>query len=240
MSSLPYIIGNIAMSLDGKIAPCDRSRLNISCQEDFALRDQIRTYVDGVLIGGQTLLSDQPSLRLKQAELIRQRTARGLSPQPAGLAVCGVRSPSADNPFFHVPDSKRLIAAGRQFSGEYPDCTVYRSEKDRPDMKEAMQFFASCGIRTILAEGGGTLLFRLLEAELMHEFYLSIHPIVIGGAAAPTPFDGEGFSADRIRSVRIVSRSALSDGGMTYHCIIGAAAPGTTYQNHIFELNSEE
>ncbi len=240
MSTLPYIIGNAAMSIDGKIAPSDRSRLAISCSEDFSLRDQIRTYADGVLVGGQTLLSDQPSLCLKDPSLIRQRTARGLSAQPAGLAVCGIRSPSPDNAFFHAQNSRRLIAAGRQFSGEYQNCTVYRSEKDRPDMTEAMQFFASCGIRTILAEGGGTLLFQLLKEKLMREFYLSVHPVIIGGAASPTPFDGEGFSADSIPRIQIVERSMLSDGGMTFHCIIGDDPPRSVYQNNQFKWTTEE
>lgn len=228
----PLIIGNAALSLDGKIAPYDRSRLNISCADDFSLRDELRAWTDGVMIGGQTLLSDSPGLLLKDRELLAQRTARGLTQQPAGIAVCGKRSPSSDNRFFHAENSRRIIFAGSGFQGEYEWCEVYRFAGERPDITLAMEKAYSLGIRTILAEGGGTLLFNLLAGGLMKEFYLSIHPIIIGGSEAPTVFDGKGFSGNNVRKLTVVGTSRLSDGGMTYHCTVDGAKPATEYKNN--------
>lgn len=228
----PLIIGNAALSLDGKIAPYDRSRLNISCADDFSLRDGLRAWTDGVMIGGQTLLSDSPGLLLKDRELLVQRAARGLTPQPAGIAVCGKRSPSSENRFFHAENSRRIIFAGSGFQGEYEGCEVYRFAGERPDITLAMEKAYSLGIRTILAEGGGTLLFNLLAGGLMKEFYLSIHPIIIGGSGAPTVFDGEGFSGNNVRKLTVVGTSKLSDGGMTYHCTVDGAKPATEYKNN--------
>ena len=232
----PYIIGNAALSFDGKIAPYDRSRLSISCDEDFSLRNQLRAWVDGVLISGQTLLSDSPSLLLKDSALLSERAARGLSPQPAGIAICGSRGPEPDNRFLHAENSRRIIFAGRNFCQDHYECEVYRSESDRPDIRISMEKAYELGMRTILAEGGGTLLFSLLESGLMKEFYLSIHPIIIGGACAPTVFDGRGFSGDNVRKLTIISTSALPDGGMTYHCTVSGAAPKTEYHDNIFKF----
>lgn len=232
----PLIIGNAALSLDGKIAPYDRSRLSISCAEDFSLRDQFRAWTDGVLIGGQTLLSDSPSLLLKDKTLLAERAARGLTPQPAGIALCGRRSPSPDNRFFHAENSRRIIFAGSGFEGEYDGCEVYRAKGELPEIVPAMEKAYSLGIRTILAEGGGTLLFNLLESGLMKEFYLSVHPIIIGGAEAPTVFDGKGFSAGNVRKLTVVGTSSLSDGGMTYHCTVDGALPATEYKNNILKF----
>lgn len=236
MSKLPFIIGNMATSFDGKLAPFDRSRLHMSCKEDFDLRDQIRTWVDGVLIGGTTLLSDNPTLTVKSEELKARRIERGLTMQPAGIALCGHRAPSPDNNFFVPRDSRRIILAGSDFNGNYDDvcCEIYKFDTKRPDIREAMKKLYERGITTILAEGGGTLMYHLLKEGLMSEFYVSVHPIIIGGGSSPTMFDGDGFSANEIRKINIIDNFHLSDGGIIYHCTVGNVKPRTGFWDNNF------
>lgn len=236
MTNIPIIVGNIAASLDGKIAPFDRSRLNISCKEDFDLRDEIRTAVDGVLVGGVTLINDGPLLTLKNNELIERRIKAGRSSQPAGIALCGKRMPDVGNPFFSARDSRRIIICGREAVADYTGHEIIRCGNERPDICEAMEMLYQRGIRSLMVEGGGTVMFEFLKLGLMQEFYLSIHPIIIGGATAPTIFDGKGFAANEIGRVSIEDCWPLSDGGCTYHCTINGYQCRTNYLNKKFIL----
>jgi len=237
---LPLIIGNIASSLDGKIAPYDRSRMTISCQDDFDLRDAVRAKVDAVLIGGNTLVCDSPSLRLKSQVLIEERIALGLTPQPAGVAVCGRTVPDEDNAFFKAVDSRRILICGNDFHKDLPNCEIIKHNTLRPDISKAMKQLFESGIYTILVEGGGSIMFEFLRLGLMKEIYVSIHPIIIGGSNSPTIVDGQGFGSEDVKRLAVVETFPLSDGGITYHCVIEGCEPITNYRNKQFNIRRNQ
>ncbi|MEE9440888.1 MAG: dihydrofolate reductase family protein, partial [Candidatus Thermoplasmatota archaeon] len=62
----PYVIINCAMSADGKIALPNRKQLRISCDEDIKRMYNLRNEVDAVLVGIETILSDDPKLTVKE------------------------------------------------------------------------------------------------------------------------------------------------------------------------------
>ena len=226
---IPVIIGNIATSLDGKIAPFDRSRTKISVDEDFLLRDLIRSESDGILIGGRTLLYDQPSLTIKNSDLISKRVNEGKEPQPAGICLCGNQLPLSDNHFFEVKGNRKIIICPDEAAVNYPGCEIIHSGKGRPDIRTAMEKLYDCGIKKLMVEGGGTIMFEFLRLKLMREFYISIHPIIIGGSGAPTCFDGDGFNAEEIVGLNVIKTRILSDGGIIYHCTTDNYKPQFNY-----------
>jgi len=44
--------------------------------------------------------------------------------------------------------------------------------------------------------GGGKLVASVLAAGLVDELWLTVCPLILGGADAPTPVEGKGFLAD--------------------------------------------
>ena len=86
----PYLIVNVAMSLDGKIDTAARKGAAISSTADKARVDRLRASVDAVLVGGRTLLEEDPQLTVKSAELRTERLARGLPENPAKVALVSV------------------------------------------------------------------------------------------------------------------------------------------------------
>lgn len=58
----PYIILKWAESADGFIAPEDRSRLQLSCEESMKLVLKWRGEESGIMVGSTTVLSDNPQL----------------------------------------------------------------------------------------------------------------------------------------------------------------------------------
>ena len=62
----PHVTINCAMSADGKIALPNRKQLRISCDEDIKRMYNLRNEVDAVLVGIETILSDDPKLTVKE------------------------------------------------------------------------------------------------------------------------------------------------------------------------------
>ena len=62
----PYVIVNCAMSADGKIALPSRKQLRISSDEDIKRMYTLHQECDAVLVGIETVLSDDPKLTVKE------------------------------------------------------------------------------------------------------------------------------------------------------------------------------
>ncbi len=62
----PYVVINCAMSADGKIASPSGKQMRISCDEDIKRMYELRNGCDAVLVGINTVLSDDPKLTVKE------------------------------------------------------------------------------------------------------------------------------------------------------------------------------
>jgi 2,5-diamino-6-(ribosylamino)-4(3H)-pyrimidinone 5'-phosphate reductase len=192
------VVANAAMSVDGKLATRRRHQLAISGPSDFDRVDALRAEVDAVLVGVGTVLADDPSLTIDDPERSGARGSSGRTRQPARVVadsrgrtptdarVLGDTAPS----FVLVADAApsdevdRIEAAG---------ATVMRAGEERVDLAAALAALADHGVESLLAEGGGELLFSLFEAALVDELSVYVGSFVIGGRDAPTLADGEGF-----------------------------------------------
>ena len=61
----PYTIINCAMSVDGKLALPSKKPVKLSSLEDFKRVHELRNFCDGVLVGINTILIDDPKLTVK-------------------------------------------------------------------------------------------------------------------------------------------------------------------------------
>ena len=64
------------------------------------------------------------------------------------------------------------------------------------DWIDAFQQLASFDIKRLAILGGGKLVASVLAAGLVDELWLTVCPLILGGADAPTAVEGEGFLAD--------------------------------------------
>ena len=69
----PHILVNVAMTADGKIDSIARKGATISSNRDKTRVDGLRASVDAVLVGGRTLLDEDPKLTIKSAALRAER-----------------------------------------------------------------------------------------------------------------------------------------------------------------------
>ncbi len=78
---------SVATSADGSIDDRSCERLILSTQEDWAEVYRLRAEADAIVIGAQTLRSDNPRLRLKSEELRELRVAQGRTPEPCRVVI---------------------------------------------------------------------------------------------------------------------------------------------------------
>ena len=73
----PYTFINVAVTADGKIDTFERKGAAISSAWDKTRVDELRAAADGILVGGKTLLEEQPKLTVKSEALREARIQRG-------------------------------------------------------------------------------------------------------------------------------------------------------------------
>lgn len=202
----PFVILNSAITADGKTDAVVRQGATISSPQDMERVDQLRADCDAIMVGGRTLLGDDPRLTVKSETLRAARQARGMSENPIKVGVVTEANLKHDSRFLATGPARVIIFTTSRTPAAQLEALHARGAEvavlgeTRVDLPSALAYLWRAGVKRLLVEGGGTLNAELLRRELVDEIYLYIAPLVFGGATAPTLVDGAGFSpADVIR-----------------------------------------
>ena len=190
MAYRPYTVIFSTMTVDGRIASSTRYSL-LSCRYDFARLQLLRGAADAVMVGANTALIDDPSLRKR----LMPRSARyyrvvvdGLLRIPPTLKLAGSRPQTIV--FTGVDDWRKIRLL------ESKGVRVHVVGRDgRVDLQEAMRVLAEeYGVERLLVEGGGTLNYSMLREKLVDEVRLTVTPYVFaGGVSVFSDPSGLGF-----------------------------------------------
>ncbi len=188
----PRVIVNAAMSVDGKIALVGGRRIKISDEDDFRRVHHLRASVDAILVGINTIIKDDPKLTVKEKFV-----------------------PDAKNPVRVVLDSKLRIPENARVLNDMAP-TIIATTKDAPqrdlnaeiircgyyrvDLHCLMEELWKRGIRSVMVEGGSTVISSFLREELVDELNVFVGSMIIGGDA-PTLVSGKGarFAEETIK-----------------------------------------
>lgn len=169
----PHVILNCAMSLDGIIGKPGK-RIRFSNKKDKQRVHQLRAKSDGIMVGINTVLTDDPHLTVKHA--------RGRNPVRI-IVDSAARTPL--NARVLDSSARTIIAVSRKAPPtrkkkiqEKADIITLGGSK--VNLKKLMEALHSRNIKTILLEGGGTLNKSMLEQKLVDEIYLTLTPTLIG------------------------------------------------------------
>jgi len=215
----PFVTLNVAVTADGKTDTEARRGAAISSPQDMARVDRLRAESDAIMVGGCTLLGDDPRLTIKSAELRAERRARGLTENPLKVGIVSNAELRLDSRFLTAgPARVVLFTTQKTDPAQIARLTqtgadVFVLGETRVDLVAALRFLQESGIGRLLVEGGGALNAELLRLGLVDEAYLYIAPLIFGGATAPTLADGPGLPRDaairlNLRTVRVISFSS--------------------------------
>jgi riboflavin-specific deaminase-like protein len=170
----PYLALNMVATADGRAA-VNGSAVGIGSAADKHLMRELRAEADVVMHGAGTVRADPLSARVPQ-EMVAQRMANGLTPQPLGAIVTRSGNLPRHHPYYESP-TVIYITSDHPIAISEPTVEVCRVES----VAQAVHDLGQSGIRRILCEGGPTLNTALLEGGLVDEIFLTIAPKLIGG-----------------------------------------------------------
>jgi diaminohydroxyphosphoribosylaminopyrimidine deaminase/5-amino-6-(5-phosphoribosylamino)uracil reductase len=173
----PWVALKLATSVDGMLAPADRTRVQLSGPEAQAWVHELRAGFDAIGVGGTTAVVDDPLLTVRGAVTPRVAPLRvvfaGNTPLPPHLKLLSDGGP------------RTLVIPGHDLRG-----TLRRLREEE-------------GVGSLLVEGGAALAAALVEGGMVDRYYWIRTPVEIGPGGVPAhPWARPGAgAAGRWRSI---------------------------------------
>ncbi|WP_405135556.1 RibD family protein [Nocardia sp. NBC_01388] len=214
MSTRPFVLLSVAVSIDGYIDDASAERLLLSNAADFDRVDQVRAESDAILIGAGTIRSDNPRLIVKSEVRQAQRTASGRPSTPLKITVTASGSLDPASNFWHHGTSEQPPVIYTTDDGAKKASTLLGDLAEVVSLGETVDFGAvldDLGARAVgclMVEGGSQILTEFLAAGLVDELQIAIGPTLVGDSAAPrflNPATFPGGSTHRMRLLEVTS-----------------------------------
>jgi riboflavin-specific deaminase-like protein len=197
--SLPFVLINMAMTADGKIATANRVVSSFGSRRDREHLLQLRASADAVMAGARTVDLNPINMGPGTAKYRRLRLRRGLAEFNLRIIASRSATVNPDAEVFRRRFSPIIILTTRR-------ATPARLKKLRAvatevklcgakeiDLPRALRWLREkWGIKRLLCEGGGEVNDALFRAGLVNQLHLTVCPKVFGGRAAPTIAEGLG------------------------------------------------
>lgn len=210
----PHTTVVLAMSADGKIADFKREPARFGSRADQAHLEKQVAAADAVLFGAGTLRAYGTTLTVSHPALLEHRTQEGKPAQPIHIVITHSANLDPDIRFFQQPIKRWLLTTKtgaiawkerlrtlpsreKSFTQEdfpgFEQILVFETARGTVDIPTALKHLVSIDISRLVILGGGELVAAMLELDLIDELWLTVCPLILGGAIAPTPVAGKGF-----------------------------------------------
>lgn len=198
-SKLPFVLVNMAMTADGKIATANRAVATFGSRRDHEHLLELRATADAVMAGAATVNAAPINLGPGPLKFRRRRIKSGLAEFNLRVIVSGSGSLNPDAEIFRKKFSPVIVLTTQRASEK--KLSRFRAVADEVKIcgKTKINFRAALlwlrekwKVNRLLCEGGGELNDALFRAGLVDEVHLTICPKIFGGRSAPTIADGLG------------------------------------------------
>ncbi len=185
-----HIILSAAISIDGKISTRSNDS-KFSSKEDIIRLHKLRSKVDAILIGKNTLLRDDP--------LLTVRHTKGKNPVRIILDSKGTISKNSkiiktsDKIPTIIAVSKKISKVNLSKLKKLP-VEIIISGENSVNLKSLMKKLSTKKIQTLLVEGGGTVNWEFIKNNIFDELIITLSPYLIGGNNATSLVEGNGFA----------------------------------------------
>jgi 5-amino-6-(5-phosphoribosylamino)uracil reductase len=197
------------MSLDGKIATRSPELFLLGTKRDHQEMQRLRKLADAILIGASTLRS------YKKPNVVHNADNQPIN----ALLSSSLERISPKWPFFQESSVKRVLFVGhsatkdriKKFEKSSEIVVLKPSTKKRPASLQIVDWFEKTGIKTLLVEGGGGVMWDFASAHLIQEYHVTLTPKIVGGVNAPTLVDGLGFLPKEILNLKLQKCQVIGD-----------------------------
>jgi riboflavin-specific deaminase-like protein len=211
----PYYHINFAMTVDGRMAKPDGSRLRISSPKDMRRVHILRQELGAILVGVNTILMDDPKLTVKDEHVP--------SPRPLTKIVLDTVGKVPLNASFLKTPGRSLIAAGDGSASSLTD-RIRRADPDNEldvevlavsrrrdwlDLSDLSMSLLEHGAERVMVEGGPTVISSFIEDGIFDRLSIYVGPMLTGGNG-PSFFKGAG--TDNKSKLSLVGHERLGEG----------------------------
>ena len=208
----PYVVINCAMSADGKIASPSGKQIRISCDQDIKRMYELRNNSDAVLVGINTILSDDPKLTVKEKYVKNPK-------QPIRIVLdTNCKTPVDSLVVNNV--SKTIIVTGKKCNKKYGrNVEIIVCEIDDNgliNLEKLLDILSNKGINKLMVEGGGAVIWNFLNKRLVDDFFIYVGPMIIGGKKTPTIGDGKDFK----KLLKLINTKNIGPGKLLHYKMI--------------------
>ena len=152
---------------------------------------KIRGQMDGILVGINTVLRDDP--------LLTCRLEGGRNPKRI-IIDSNASLPLNSRLLKTISESEIIVAVNKNAQHkrveklEQLGCKIIQTSdiNDRVDLKDLFQRLGEMKLTNVLVEGGSRVITSMIEGRLVDKVMVFIAPIIIGGEGAKSPLVGKG------------------------------------------------
>ncbi|MGL5327970.1 MAG: bifunctional diaminohydroxyphosphoribosylaminopyrimidine deaminase/5-amino-6-(5-phosphoribosylamino)uracil reductase RibD [Peptostreptococcaceae bacterium] len=188
----PFVVLKCGMSLDGKIATSSNESKYITSEESRKDVHNLRHELSAIMVGVNTVILDDPELTCR----IPSRK------NPIRIIIdSNLRIPKNSKVLKDLEFIKTIIATPENSSIEKEEylknigaiVLKVKEKNNKVDLNDLMKKLGDLNIDSILLEGGATLNYSALEANIVDKILIYIAPKIIGGEKSKTPIGGSGI-----------------------------------------------
>ena len=187
--SRPHVILSAAISVDGKIAT-KTGDSKLSSKQDSIRLHKLRSKVDAILVGKNTVAIDDP--------LLTVRHTKGKNPIRIVLDSKGTLSDkskilqTSDKIKTIIVVSKKITKSNYNKLNKFPVELIVTGDSS-VNIKSLLRKLFTKKIKTILVEGGGTINWEFIKHNIFDELIVTLSPFLVGGNNAISFVEGDGF-----------------------------------------------
>lgn len=188
-TGLPFVVLKLAMTLDGKIGSYAKKSKWITGREARRMVHELRRRYAAVLVGANTVLSDDPELTVRKVD----------GPQPLRIIL---------DTHGRIPISARVFSGQGQAVVATVDMPPEKEEALRAkgvevlrvpdkegqvDLCRLLVVLGGRGVDSALVEGGAEVAWSFLSQGLVQKLVFFYAPLILGGKEAVPAVAGQGF-----------------------------------------------
>jgi diaminohydroxyphosphoribosylaminopyrimidine deaminase/5-amino-6-(5-phosphoribosylamino)uracil reductase len=190
----PFVALKTASSIDGKIATKRGESQWITNSYSRQYVHQLRRQYSAILVGINTVMTDNPKLTIRLRKTKVKQPLRIVLDSSLRIPLHSEILNNEVSNTWVACTSKASTQKIKQLENLGVKVIICPEENGQVDLHFLMERLGKANIDSLLVEGGGSVNFSFLKAQLVDKVYAFIAPILIGGTEAKTSLEGSGFA----------------------------------------------
>lgn len=207
----PYVIIVSEVTLDGKLTlyrgASSKELMSLMTKEVYKYLHGIRAQVDGIMVGCETVRTDDPSLTVRY---VGGKNPVRIIPCSTANVPYNAQIFSKDAPTIIVTTQRAPLERIEKIKSLGAEVLIVG--EDLVDFEKLLPLLYERGIKKLMVEGGASINWEFMRLGFVDELRLIHLPVVVGGENVPTLVGGEGFkSLKKILHFSIVNHFVIDN-----------------------------